>query len=69
VSVLASDVAARPLSAEAKPRIWRAFARALPWRQGSEQNPYSPALCIAMLLTVGLIVKIGPAIHAYLQPL
>ena len=32
----------------------------------SDNNPYSPLSCFALLLIVGLIVAIGPAIHSYL---
>jgi hypothetical protein len=35
-------------------------------RDGSDNNPYSPLSCFALLLIVGLIVAIGPAIHSYL---
>jgi hypothetical protein len=57
--------------------LLKSFARiAAPTRQDSthplerhtdtESNPYSPALCIALLLIVGLFVKLGPAVHAHL---
>ena len=29
-------------------------------------NPYSPAMCISLLLIVGLIVKFGPIVQAHL---
>ena len=32
----------------------------------TESNPYSPALCIALLLIVGFVVKLGPAVHTHL---
>jgi len=52
---------ARPSSALA--RIGRAIVRALDWLDG-KNNPYSPAVCVSMLLLVGLLVKLGPALHA-----
>jgi len=52
---------ARPANALA--RIGRAVVRALDWLDG-ENNPYSPAVCISTLLLVGLMVKLGPALHA-----
>jgi hypothetical protein len=32
--------------------------------QGDDRKPYSPLLCILLLLTVGLVVKTSAAIHA-----
>ena len=54
------DPAVRP-----RARVWRAAARALNWLDG-KSNPYSPALCVSMILFVGLIVKLGPGLHAVL---
>jgi hypothetical protein len=55
--------AARSAGAETKSPIWQKFGRAL---SRDENNPYSPVLCISLLLIVGLIIKIGPAIHGFL---
>jgi hypothetical protein len=44
----------------------QAFAHPLRRHTATESNPYSPALCISLLLIVGLFLKIGPAIHANL---
>jgi hypothetical protein len=49
------------MSAETK--AWQRFTRIL---KGDEGNPYSPALCILLLLITGLIIKIGPPIHQLL---
>ncbi len=54
------DRCARPNSAFA--RIGRAMMKALDWLDG-ENNPYSPAVCVSTLLLVGLLVKLGPALH------
>src|SRR5262249_43026345 len=48
-----------------KPRRWqRQLARACRRFDAGEQ--YSPLLCVAMLLIVGLIVKLFPAIQTHL---
>ena len=44
-------------------RIGRAMVHALDWLDGKD-NPYSPVVCISTLLLVGLMVKLGPALHA-----
>jgi hypothetical protein len=44
-------------------RIGRAMVHALDWLDGTN-NPYSPAVCVSTLLLVGLMVKLGPALHA-----
>jgi hypothetical protein len=66
MSVHDSDAAARPTIAETKPQIGREFAHQAEWRDGSGSNPYSPVACFSLLLIVGLIITIGPAIYAYL---
>ena len=58
MSVLESEVAARPTIAETKSQA--------EWRDSNGNNPYSLVACISLLLIVGLIITIGPAIHAYL---
>jgi hypothetical protein len=60
MSVLESDTAACPTSAEAQE-----FAHPVSWGDGNESNLYSPVSCILLLLIVGLMIKIGPTIHAY----
>jgi hypothetical protein len=67
MSVLESDAPARPTIAETKPQIGREFAHQAKWRDSSGSNPYSPVACFSLLLIVGLIITIGPAIHAYLD--
>ena len=37
-----------------------------PDRAPTKGNPYSAVMCISLLLIVGLIVKIGPGVHAHL---
>lgn len=64
MSVVESDMVARPLRARAKPRAWQGFVRSLRRLDGSEA--YSPVLCISTLSIVGLIVKTAPAIQALL---
>jgi hypothetical protein len=64
MSVVESDMVARPGRARAKPRTWQGFVRSLRRLGGSEA--YSPVLCISTLLIVGLIVKTAPAIQALL---
>jgi hypothetical protein len=65
MSAARSDTVARPTGAGPRPRIWNGFAHA-PSRRRPGRQPYSPALCISLLLMVGLVIKIGPAVHAYL---
>jgi len=36
-------------------------------KRHNENNPYSPLMCVAMLLITGLIIKFGPAIHGFLS--
>jgi hypothetical protein len=55
-------VDAAPANAEANQRSLRKLARA--WRD--DNNPYSPVMCVLMLLIAGLVVKLGPAIHELL---
>jgi hypothetical protein len=38
----------------------------LSWLDGGKNDPYSPLVCISTLLLAGLLVKIGPGLHAYL---
>ena len=64
MTVLESGITVRPNSA--KPRIGQEFADQPSQRDGTGNNPYSPVLCVALLLLIGLIAKISPAIHAYL---
>jgi len=64
MTVLESDITIRPTNA--KPRIGQEFADQTSQRDGTGNNPYSPVLCVALLLLIGLIAKISPAIHAYL---
>ncbi len=66
MSVAEHHTVARPRSAAANPRIRHAVARALNWLDGSDKNPYSPTVCVSALLLVGLIVKLGPGLHAVL---
>jgi hypothetical protein len=54
---------ARSAGAETKSPIWHKFGRAL---SQDENNPFSPVLCISLLLIVGLAIKFGPAIHGFL---
>lgn len=44
-------------SPETNSRSWKACVRS------NKSNPYSPLLCIAMLLIAGLMIEIGPTIH------
>jgi hypothetical protein len=67
MSVVARHTAACPAGAKTTARIWRKLAQAVSWLNGSKSDPYSPLLCISLLLAVGVIVKISPAIHAYLS--
>ena len=48
---------------DAKPRRWRRVARAL--RRFDNDERYSPVICVATLLIVGVIVKLIPAIQAH----
>ena len=56
------------MRAVVKPRIRRKFMQPLGLHDDAESNPYSPVLCISLLLIVGLIIKIGPAVHLGLGP-
>ena len=71
MSVITSNTVAHPAGAKMTPRFRREPARLLSERKTTgkttNSNPYSPILCIALLLAVGVIVKIGPSIHAYLS--
>jgi hypothetical protein len=51
------------MRAVVKPRIRRKFMQPLSSHDDAERNPYSPVLCISLLLIVGLIIKIGPVVH------
>ena len=64
MSVVANDTAARPKRADATARIGRQLARTL--RQLDRSERFSQVWCISTLLIVGLIVKTGPAIQAFL---
>ena len=47
-----------------KPQIRQKFMQPLSAHDDdAERNPYSPVFCISLLLIVGLIIKIGPAVH------
>ncbi len=48
------------------PRIWRAVKGALGRCTGGREEPFSAAICILLLLLVGLMVKLAPIIHLYL---
>jgi len=54
---------ATPSGRRAKTQRLRRFARAL--RRIDSDERYSPVLCIAMILVVGLIVKLTPVMHVY----
>ena len=64
MSAIGYGAAPRPRNAGAKLRIWLRLAPAL--RQLDRTERYSPILCIATLLTVGVLVKTAPIIQAYL---
>jgi hypothetical protein len=66
MSVLDRAAAVRPAGAETKSRIWQRLERELNWRDDAEDELYSPVACISVLVIVGLIVEIGPAIHGIL---
>jgi hypothetical protein len=66
MSVLESDTVDRPIIAESEPQIGPEVAHYPSGRDDSERNPYSPLSCFLLLLIAGLIIKIGPALHAYL---
>jgi hypothetical protein len=53
-------------TAQLRPRMWQRLTRVLNWRD--DDNPYSPTLCILLLLIMGLLIKFGPAIHHLLVP-
>jgi hypothetical protein len=64
MSVIGYDAAARPRSVGAKRQAWPRVARAV--RRLDRAERYSPMLCVATLLMVGLLVKTAPMIHSYL---
>ncbi len=66
MSVAEDPTVARPRTAIARLRIRHALTQALNWLAGSDKNPYSPAVCVSTLLLAGLIIKLGPGLHAYL---
>jgi len=66
MSVVESDATARATGADGEPRNRQESAHPLRWRDDGESNPYSPVLCISLLLIIGLIITVGPAIKAYL---
>jgi hypothetical protein len=66
MSVFESDTAARPAIAETRLQIGQEFAHPPSGRDNSGRNPYSPVGCILLLLIAGLIIEVGPTIHAYL---
>ena len=65
MSVFESDTASRPANAETKLADGHEFADAPSWRDGADGNPYSPAICISLLLLVCLAIKFGPTVHSY----
>ena len=67
MGVITSNTVAHPARAQMTPRFRREPAHLLSERKTTNSNPYSPILCFALLLAVGVIVKIGPSIHAYLS--
>jgi hypothetical protein len=62
--VIGYDAAARPRNVGAKRQVWPRVARAV--RRLDRAERYSPMLCVATLLMVGLLVKTAPMIHSYL---
>jgi len=52
-----------PSGLSAKGWRWRRFARAL--RRFDRSERYSPVLSIALILVVGLVVKLTPVMHVY----
>jgi hypothetical protein len=66
MSVAEHRTVARPPSPAARPRIQQAVAQALNWLDGRDKNPYSPLVCVSALLLVGLVIKLGPGLHAVL---
>ena len=64
MSMIGYGTAPRPRSAGAKPRIWPRLASAL--RRLDRTERYSPILCAATLLIVGVLVKSAPVIQTYL---
>jgi hypothetical protein len=64
MSVIGYDAAPRPRSGGAKLQSWPRMARAL--RRLDRAERYSPILCVATLLIVGVLVKSAPILHAYL---
>ena len=63
MSVIGYD-AARPKRGGAKPQSWSRMARAV--RRLDRAERYSPILCVAILLIVGVLVKTAPILHAHL---
>ena len=64
-----SHISARPTNAEVNPGIKKKFMQRLSLREDAESNPYSPVLCISLLLIVGLILKFWPTVHLFMgQP-
>jgi hypothetical protein len=65
MSVIANGPVIRPQGAGARLQtVWRRFARAM--RRLDRGERYSPVLCVAALVMVGLIVKTMPAIQMLL---
>ena len=65
MSVIANGPVVRPQGAGAKLQlVWRRCARAL--RRLDRGERYSPVLCVAALVMVGLIVKTIPTIQTLL---
>lgn len=62
MSVVESDTAACPGRSFERGKNARIRSR----RHSTESSPYSPVMCLSLLLIVGLIIQIGPAIRAYL---
>jgi hypothetical protein len=65
MSVL-QDITGGQAIAQLRPRIWQRLMRIL--NRHDDDNPYSPTLCILLLLIVGFLIKFGPAIHHLLAP-
>jgi hypothetical protein len=62
--VIGFDASPRPQSVGAKRQVWPRRARAV--RRLDRAERYSPILCIATLLIVGLLVKTAPIIQTHL---
>jgi hypothetical protein len=52
--------------AHAIARIWGPARTALDWLDGRMGGPYSPMVCVSTILLIGFIMKLSPALHAYL---